>query len=144
MHESPPSGIKPCAIPLRATQSETRILHELLGISKLRAANSQDKWQDSDYLKSMGIETAAACIEAMRAELFPLETALRKRRAEALREINGGPVKSHFDNTLETASLTINAHIKNKSDYDTLLTKLQAFDFSAWQQHCESERIDAD
>ncbi len=144
MQTAPHRGKKTCAIPLRATQSEARILDELLSIAALRGNDSQSKWTDAAFLKASGIETAEACIQAMRAELFPHETALRARRVEALRSINGGPVRTHFDNTLETAALTVHAQIKSKADYENLLARLQSFDFSEWQHLCESERIDAD
>lgn len=144
MQATPASGKHSCAIPLRVTQSEARILNELLSIATLRAAGSREKWIDSDYLKSVGIESAEACIGAMRAELFPLETALRKNRTTALRALNGGSLRTHFDNTLETASLTIHAQIKSKADFDNLVTRLQSFEFSEWQRLCDGERIDAD
>lgn len=143
METLPPRGAHENELPFRATQSEQRIIKELLSIAALRGADISI-WKNADFLNSRVIATAADCIDALRAELFPQETQLRRQRAEALRSLNGGPVRTHFDQSLETSALTIHATIHNKTDFDLLLKRLQAFDFDRWREACESERINAD
>lgn len=139
----PQRGAPAPKFPFHTTQSELRILAELLSIVTVRGKDATD-WQNEDFLISRNIKTAADCIEALREELFPEETRLRRERAEFLKPLNGGAVRAHFDQSLETAALTIHAQVQNKADYDNLLARLQAFSFEEWQARCNSERVDAD
>ncbi len=139
----PQRGAPAPKFPFHTTQSELRILSELLAIMTLRGKD-RAAWQNEDFLTSRSIGTAAACIEALREELFPEETRLRRERTEFLKPLNGGAVRAHFDQSLETAALTIQAQVHNKADYDNLVARLQAFSFDAWQARCNSERVDAD
>ncbi len=139
----PQSGDAEKQLPFRATQSELRILRELLAIVALRGGDTA-QWQNEDLLTSRGITTAVACIAALKEELFPEEARLRRSRANAIKALNGGPLRAHFDQTLETAALTVHAHIQNRADYESLLKRLQTFNFDEWQDLCNNERINAD
>lgn len=143
MAAQPPRGISTPKFPFHTTQSELRILGELLAIVALRGKNAAE-WQNEDFLTSRNITTAAICIEALRETLFPEETKLRKKRAEFLRPLNGSPLRAHFDQSLETAVITLHAQVQNKVEYENLLKRLQAFNFDEWQKLCDDERIDAD
>jgi len=143
MATQPPGGDHDERFPFRATQSEQRIIKELLSVATLRGGDIS-QWQNADFLNSRGITTAAASIEALREDLFPEEAKLRRNRADSLKKLSGGPVRAHFDQTLESSTLTIHAQIHNKADYESLLKRLQAFDYDQWQDLCNNERIDAD
>jgi hypothetical protein len=143
METLPPRGAHANELPFRATQSEQRIIKELLSVMALRGGDIS-QWKNADFLSSRNIRTAADCIDALRAELFPQEAELRRQRTEALRPLNGGPVRTHFDQSLETSALTIHATIHSKTDFEMLLKRLMAFDFDGWREACESERINAD
>lgn len=139
----PQVGDTETQFPFRATQSELRILKELLAIVALRDGDTAH-WLNEDLLTSRGITAAAACIAALKEELFPEEARLRRSRANAIKPLNGGPLRAHFDQTLETAALTIHAHIQSKADFESLLKRLQTFNFDEWQDLCSKERINAD
>jgi hypothetical protein len=143
MGAQPPRGTSDLRFPFHVTQSEARIMRELLAIVALRGDEAAE-WQNEDFLTSRSITTAAGCIEALREDLFPEETKLRKKRAEFLKPLNGSPMRAHFDQSLETATLTLHAQVQSKLDYENLLKRLQAFNFDEWQAHCDRERIDAD
>lgn len=137
-----PSSVE--RLPFRTTLSEQRIIGDLLGIGGLREPGFAARVTTAAFLRSQLIDTAAVFIEWLRHELFPQEAQLRERRTELLREVNGGPLRVHFDQSLETATLTLQAKIRSNEEYQALLHRLKSFDFAAWQNHCDTERTDAD
>jgi hypothetical protein len=69
---------------------------------------------------------------------------LRQRRAEKLQPLQGRVLRAHFDTSLETPTLILQARIRNQADFDDTLRRLQSFSFEEWQRHCDEERADAD
>lgn len=89
-------------------------------------------------------DTAATYIARLKAKLFPEETRLAAERTKLLQDLQTSFAKFHFDQDLETATITIQAKIGNDTEYRELLDRLHKFDFSAWQEHCTNERSHAD
>jgi hypothetical protein len=143
METLPPRGAHENELPFRATQSEQRIIKELLSVAALRGADISI-WKNADFLNSRAITTAADCIDALRAGVISARNPAAPPTGRSIAPLNGGPVRTHFDQSLETSALTIHATIHNKTDFDLLLKRLQAFDFDRWRETCESERINAD
>lgn len=121
--------------PFHTTESEKRILGELLQIASLRGEKLTPE--------ALG-ENAALAITNLKERLFPAETRIALEREKLLKNLQGNSLRTHFDQTLETATLTINAKIRTAAEYRAFLEKLSAFDFEAWSRHCDSERSDAD
>lgn len=139
----PPGSDSAVEFPFHVTQSELRILKDLIAIAALRG-NATAEWQNEDFLASRNITTAAACIESLKEALFPEETRLRRKRTEFLKPLNGSGARVHFDQSLESAALTLHAQINNRAEYESLVKRLQSFDYDEWQALCNSERVDAD
>lgn len=140
----PPKPASDGLMPFRATQSEQRIIRDLLATGEVRRPGYSAQVTEPAFLEGQLVQSAAVFIDWLKNDLFPQETQLRSRRAELLHELNGGPLRAHFDQNLETATLTLQAKIRSKEEYQALLNRLKAFDFAAWQKHCEAERTDAD
>jgi recombinational DNA repair ATPase RecF len=131
--------------PFHATQSEQRILRDLIAVAAVR----QKAVADADFAKALisrlgPVTDAAHAIAALQQQLFPLETQLRQRRAELLQPLQTRASRTHFDQTLETAEIGMTVKIRNAEDFAALKAAIVKFDFAAWQHHCESERSDAD
>lgn len=124
-------------LPFHATESEKRIIRELRQTAALR--------ENADALTPIdGAETAAAYIAQLRARLFPEEARLAEERVRLLKPLQTDFMRASFDQSLETATLTINVKIRTITEYRTLVEKIGRFDFAAWSQHCDAERADAD
>lgn len=140
----PPWPLWPNALPFHTTHSERRIIQELIAIGELRESGFAARAITPDFLSAEKIHSAQKLIEHLEEILFPQEVKLRQKRAALLQDLNGGVLRVHFDNSLETATLTLQARVQNAAEFDDLLRRLQRFDFAAWQEHCASERADAD
>lgn len=131
--------------PFHATQSEQRILRDLITVAAIR----QKTEADADFAKALitrlgPVTDAAHAIAALRQQLFPHETQLRQRRAEILQPLQTRASRTHFDQTLETDEIGMTVKIRNAEDFAALKAAIAGFDFAAWQRHCEGERSDAD
>ncbi len=124
-------------LPFHTTESEKRIIRELLQVAALR------KNADGLTVAQAG-DTATAYIARLKTNLFPLETAIAAERTRLLKTLQTDFMRAQFDQTLETAALTFNAKIRTSAEYHLLVDKLNAFDFETWLKHCENERADAD
>ncbi len=131
-------------LPFSQTHSEKRIIAELLATGEIREEGFTDRVTDAAFLSQQMITNAAQYIEFLQHELFPQEMQLKQRRAEKLRELQGNVLRVHFDQTLETSTLTLQARIRNAAEFADTLRRLQRFSFAEWQRHCEEERADAD
>jgi hypothetical protein len=131
-------------LPFAMTHSEARIVSELLATGSLREAGFTERVTSHDFLAERRIHTAAHFIEYLQHELFPQEMKLRQRRAEKLQPLQGRVLRAHFDTSLETPTLILQARIRNQADFDDTLRRLQSFSFEEWQRHCDEERADAD
>lgn|GEM_PF-3425439 len=131
--------------PFHATQSEQRILRDLITLAALREKRAADEHFVKDLFSQLGATTGAnAVIAALQEQLFPLETQLRHKRAEFLHPLQTSASRAHFDQTLETDEIGMTVKIRNAEDYAAFKTALLNFDYSAWQRLCEGERVDAD
>jgi hypothetical protein len=133
-------------LPFHTTESEKRIIRELLVTFELRNLEKGASLIDinSKALTDGRINTATKFIAYLKENLFPTETKLIQKRGDFLKPLQADALRVHFDQTLETATLALNAKIRNAVEYRLLLEKLNAFDFEAWVRHCETERSDAD
>ncbi len=131
-------------LPFAATHSEQRIVSELLATGELREAGFSDRVTATTFLAKQMITSAAQFIDYLQHELFPQEMLLRQRRAEQLQQLQGMALRVHFDQSLETPTLTLQARIRSEAEYDDTVRRLQRFSFADWQRHCEQERADAD
>jgi hypothetical protein len=132
-------------LPFRATQSEQRIILDLLQTGKLRWGF---EWQslrtDHTSLAEKQISDAAGLIRSLQTELFPEEARLKAARAKNLASLTNDKTKVIFDESLESDSIEIHARLTSGEDLQRLLKALSAFDFAQWQHQCETERMDAD
>jgi hypothetical protein len=117
------------------TASEKRILRELGEVARIRGVQLPDAGVFSG---------AAECISRLNEILFPQESRLLAERERLLKPLNSGPLRVHFDRSLESPALTLQAKVRDAADYAALLGRLGAFDFETWARHCEEERSDAD
>lgn len=131
-------------LPFAATHSEERIISELLVTGELREQGFRMRVTAADFLVQQLISNAAQFIDFLQHELFPQEMLLRQRRTEQLQALQGKVLRVHFDQTLETPTLTLQARIRNQAEFEDTLRRLQRFSFADWQRHCEQERTDAD
>jgi hypothetical protein len=123
--------------PFHTTESEKRIIRELLQIAAIR--------KNADgFTVAQTEDTAAAYIARLKTNLFPHETAIAAERIRLLKPLQTDFMRAHFDPTLETAAVTFNAKIRTSEEYRLFVEKLNTFDFEAWLKHCEAERADAD
>jgi hypothetical protein len=132
------------SLPFRLTHSEERIIAELLAMGELRDTGFKQRVTSKEFLAQHLVTSAAEFIEYLQHELFPQEMQLRRRRAELLQPLQGKALRAHFDQSLETPTLLLQARIHNQAEYDDTLRRLQRFSFTDWQRHCEQERADAD
>lgn len=131
--------------PFHATQSEQRILRDLIGIAAIREQKEADEKFATSLLARLGSATDAnAAISSLQQRLFPHEAKLRQRRAEFLHPLQSRASRVHFDQTLETDEIGIAVKIRNAEDFAALKRAIDNFDYAAWQRHCEGERINAD
>lgn len=131
--------------PFHATQSEQRILRDLVGVAALREKKEADEHFAASLLSQLdSAADASAAISALQQQLFPHEAELRQKRAEFLHPLQNRASRVHFDQTLETDEIGIAVKIRNAEDFAALKKAIDNFDYSAWQRHCEGERIDAD
>jgi recombinational DNA repair ATPase RecF len=122
-------------LPFHTTVSEARIISELLAIAKRRGSAVPPTDQ---------AQNAGKYIEILEESLFPHTRALVARRADLVGELNTTFSHVNFDRNLESAEIKLQATIKNESDYQDLVRRLQNFDFGAWVRHCAAERQHAD
>lgn len=131
--------------PFHATQSEQRILRDLIGVAALREKKEADEQFGARLFSQLGSATdASAAISALQQQLFPREAELRQKRAEILHPLQNRASRVHFDQTLETDEIGMAVKIRNAEDFAALKKAINNFDYAAWQRHCEGERIDAD
>lgn len=123
--------------PFHTTQSEKRILAELHQITHLRQAHEV-------FAQALKAESAAAAISLLEQQLFPAEAELRRQRHKLLAPLNHAPLRAHFDHTLETAEIVLNAKILNQKDFERVKEAINGFDILTWLKHCEAERTNAD
>ncbi|MBX3720406.1 MAG: hypothetical protein KF713_01080 [Turneriella sp.] len=124
-------------LPFHATESEKRIIRELTQTANLR--------ENGQALTAIdGASTAAIYIAQLRARLFPAETRLAAERTRLLKPLQTDFMRTSFDQTLETATLGINAKIRTAEEFRSFAEKIGSFDFEAWSRHCDNERADAD
>jgi hypothetical protein len=131
-------------LPFALTHSQERIISELLLTGEIREPGFKDRVTAPEFLAQQLVSTAAQYIDYLQHELFPQEMLLCQRRAEKLQPLQGKALRAHFDQSLETPILTLQARIRNQADFDDTLRRLQRFSFDDWQRHCEQERADAD
>ncbi|GAB4432919.1 MAG: hypothetical protein OHK0011_15860 [Turneriella sp.] len=131
-------------LPFAMTHSEERIIAELLVTGEVREAGFKTRVMAPDFLTQQLISSAAQFIDYLQHELFPQEMLLRQRRAEKLQSLQGKALRVHFDQSLETPTLILQARIRNQAEFEDTLRRLQRFSFTDWQRHCEKERADAD
>jgi len=122
-------------LPFHATASEKRIIRELGEIARVRGMQLPD---------TATFTAAAEYISRLNEVLFPQESRLIAERERLLKPLNSGPLRAHFDRSLEGHALTLQAKVRDAAEYAALLEKIKAFDFDAWVMHCEGERSDAD
>lgn len=131
-------------LPFAATHSEQRIIAELLATGELRELGFTARVTAADFLARQLISDAEQFIDYLLHELFPQEMLLVQRRTEHLQPLQGTVLRVHFDQTLETPTLTLQARIRNVAEFEDTLRRLQRFSFADWERHCEQERTDAD
>ncbi|MFZ5628305.1 MAG: hypothetical protein ACOY5B_04195 [Spirochaetota bacterium] len=131
-------------LPFPLTHSEERIVTELLATGELREHGFGSRVTAADFLSSQLITNGVQFIDFLQHELFPQEMLLRQRRSEYLQPLQGKVLRAHFDQSLETPTLTLQARIRNQAEFEDTLRRLQRFSFIEWQRHCEQERADAD
>jgi hypothetical protein len=132
------------SLPFRLTHSEERIIAELLAMGELRDTGFKQRVTSKEFLAQHLVTSAAEFIEYLQHELFPQEMQLRRRRAELLQPLQGKALRAHFDQSLETPTLLLQARIHNEAEFADTLQRLMCFSFADWQRHCEQERADAD
>lgn len=136
---------KSLRFPFHTTQSEQRILGDLISIAAVRQKKMADADFAADYMLQFGeLPDAAHAITALQRDLFPLETKLREKRAVLLQPLQTRASRTHFDQSLETDEIGMTVKIRNADDWAALKAALQGFDYTAWQRHCAGERVDAD
>lgn len=121
--------------PFHVTTSERRIIGDLLAIAQRRSVLLPDP---------ATAQSARMYIQILEHALFPELAALRERRVTLLQPLQAEAVRAHFDMTLESSVVTLNAKIRSGEELRSLVEKLRSFDFEAWQNHCDSERMHAD
>lgn len=131
-------------LPFHSTHSERKIISELIEIGERRESGFGTRVMTPEFFTARRIRTATELIRQLEHLLFPQEMQLRQKRADFLKRLNGGMLRVHFDSSLETAALTIQARVQSAAEFDDLVRRLQSFNFTDWQRHCESERADAD
>ncbi|HNL11159.1 MAG TPA: hypothetical protein PKM44_11650 [Turneriella sp.] len=131
-------------LPFPLTHSEERIVAELLVTGELREAGFRSRVTAADFLAQQLVSNATQFIDYLQHELFPQEMLLRQRRAERLQPLQGKALRAHFDQSLETPTLTLQARIRSEAEFEDTLRRLQRFNFAEWLRHCEEERADAD
>ena len=131
-------------LPFASTHSEERIIAELLLTGEVREAGFRSRVMAPDFLEQQLVSTAAQFIDYLQHELFPQEMLLCQRRSEKLQPLQGRALRAHFDQSLETPTLTLQARIRNQAEFEDTLRRLQNFSFADWVLHCEEERADAD
>ena len=120
-------------------------MRDLVAIAAVRQKTEADGGFAATLISRFGpLTDAAAAIAALQRQLFPHETQLRQRRAEMLQPLQTRASRAHFDQTLETSEIGMTVKIRNAEDFAALKTAIAGFDYTAWQLHCEGERIDAD
>lgn len=134
----------PLQLPFHTTHSEERLIADLLRTGEIRQPGFRKNMTEPEYLKRQAISTAAQFIAHLEVILFPQEMALRQKRQKKLAPLNCSFLRTHSDASLETATLTLQAKIRNAEEYSELLRRLTQFDFAEWQKYCESERCNAD
>lgn len=131
--------------PFHATQSEQRILRDLICVAANREKKEADEQFAANIFAQLGAATdASAAISALQQQLFPREAELRQKRAEFLHPLQSRASRVHFDQTLETDEIGMAVKIRSAEDFAALKKAIGNFDYAAWQRHCEGERIDAD
>ena len=136
---------QPYQFPFHTTQSEQRILRDLIAIAAKRQETEADAAFAETLVTRLGtVADAAHVIATLQQLLFPLETELRECRAKLLQPLRTRASRTHFDQTLETDEIGITVKIRNAEDFSALKKAIVHFDYAAWQRHCEGERIDAD
>ena len=131
--------------PFHVTQSERRILHELIAVAALREKTEADYDFAGALIARLGSAIdAAAAIAALQQMLFPCEALLRKKRADLLLPLQTRASRTHFDQSLETDEIGMTVKIRNAEDFSALKAAIGNFDYAVWQRHCEGERSDAD
>ena len=123
-------------LPFHATESEKRIIRELRQTAALRANTS--------LMATDGFTSAEAYITKLRENLFPMETRLAAERARLLKPLQNDFMRASFDQTLETATVSLAVKIRTAEEYRRFTDNIAAFDFDAWSRHCDAERADAD
>lgn len=131
-------------LPFTATHSQRRILTELLSTGELRETGFAGRVASADFLRAQMISNSAQLIEFLQHELFPQEMQLRARREERLQTLQGRAMRVHYDQSLETPTLIVQARIHTQADFQDTLQRLQDFGFAEWQRQCDQERADED
>ena len=132
------------SFPFHATESERRILRDLLAVAAIRDGRGLNADFVEEVFLTKSYVNAAPAIADLRLRLFPEECALIAQRENLVKVLQKPPLKAQFDRSLETAELILTARIQTYADFQKLKRLLDDFDAEAWFAHCEQERMRAD